>query len=226
MRKEDKLGKHKERCKQPNNVEDNLRMVWEGSPKRKMELWSRDWKFTKESKDTSRRMKEQTCKNVSLRSDLSFRLWFLCVRNSAISSPQPFCNVLSQTLICSACRGTRSMSWPQLATRGMTTARVWEISSTQHLVRDKRMGEVSHAGNDTAKKKARKSHPWRAQERWTKSTVVRSDPADSTKHTAQRHWTSVSSTISRNSVHIYAGTLQQEEYQHSAPMQQCMDKHR
>ena len=59
------------------------------------------------------------------------------------------------------------MSWPRLATLGMTTATVWEISSTQHLVLDGRMGEVSHAGNHSAKKKARKSHPWRAKEGWT-----------------------------------------------------------
>ena len=110
MRKEHKLDKHWERCKQTHNFEENLRKVWEGSPKEKMERRSRDWKIQKkeqgrwkeakkESKDTSHRMKEQTCKNVSLRLDLSFRLRFLCARNSSVSSPQLFGNFQSQNSI-------------------------------------------------------------------------------------------------------------------------------
>ena len=45
------------------------------------------WKEAKkESKDTSHRMKEQICKNVSLRLDLSFRLRFLCAQFQRIFS--------------------------------------------------------------------------------------------------------------------------------------------
>ena len=57
MRKEHKLDKHWERCKKPHNFEENLRKVWEGSPKRKMERRSRDWTIQNMSEEEGRKQR-------------------------------------------------------------------------------------------------------------------------------------------------------------------------